>query len=155
MPIDDPSYSGSDPLAARLAALAYISSAVREFSEHELHELLHTSRKRNQMGRVTGLLLYGQMSFMQYLEGPCVPLKQIYASILRDPRHCNVIELFHEPVEAREFSDWAMAFTPLEAQRLLTEPGESLVQHLVRETAGRGSRARALLRTFWPRMTAR
>lgn len=94
-----------------LHAIVYVSSAVHVPSAAELERLLRRARERNAESEVTGLLLHHDGSFMQYIEGPRDALTVIFDIILKDPLHHRIIELMNEPVAAREFAGWSMAFS--------------------------------------------
>ena len=53
--------------------------------------------------------------FLQVLEGEHSTLTQLYARIRRDWRHTDCKALLAEPVAARMFPDWTMAYRPGEA----------------------------------------
>jgi len=91
-----------------LQLLLYVSSASHPLSTTELDALLAQSRNRNAQLGITGLLLYRDGNFMQAIEGPEESMRTVYASILRDPRHHDVISVIDMPVAARSFPDWAM-----------------------------------------------
>src|SRR5471030_38236 len=95
-----------------LNAIVYVSSAVQPVHRDDLDALLARARVRNLAEQVTGLLLYCEGSFIQYLEGPPAALLRIYASINKDPLHHGIIELLNDPVATREFDGWSMAYTP-------------------------------------------
>lgn len=76
----------------------------------QLDELLMQSRRNNLCYDLTGLLFYGDGSFMQLLEGPDEWVEEIYRRILRDPRHRNLLEIDYSLRSERQFSEWSMAF---------------------------------------------
>jgi hypothetical protein len=93
--------------------LAYVSSATILFSDTELEELLIKSRRRNEASGVTGMLLYRDGNFMQFLEGPREAVLDSMNRIKGDPRHRGVIVLLQETRPERDFSDWSMGFKKL------------------------------------------
>lgn len=102
--------------AASLVALVYKSTAIRVFTDAEIKELLNKARIRNKENNVSGILVYCDGFFLQYLEGPESNLAAIYNSIKKDNRHNNIRELSYKNIEKREFSNWCMAYsTKLEA----------------------------------------
>jgi hypothetical protein len=131
---------------AGLDAIVYVSSATRRLSEQDLQQLLECSRARNLREDITGLLLFCDGSFMQYIEGPREPLAQVYASICRDTRHHSLIELVNEPVGAREFAGWSMACASAQL-----EDFDSLLNSSWRDAAGAGAGGRPL-REVWSRL---
>jgi hypothetical protein len=98
-----------------LQALVYVSTASHQLSEAEISHLLDRARTRNAQEQVTGVLLYSHGNFMQYLEGPGAGVARVYEHIVADPLHHGIIELVREPIPAREFSDWTMAFRSISA----------------------------------------
>jgi len=50
-----------------MISLIYVSTADHLLSNEELLEILHISRKNNEVGPVTGMLLYKGGNFMQVL----------------------------------------------------------------------------------------
>ena len=61
-----------------LADLVYVSSASRLLNETQLRLLADDAAARNLECGVTGVLLYGDGSFFQYIEGPPASLEQVY-----------------------------------------------------------------------------
>ena len=102
-----------------LLCLIYVSSAHRRLREPELESLLSVSRARNLEDGLTGVLLYNDGNFMQYLEGPDTALRQTYKRICADPLHGNLIEILLEPITERSFATWAMGFTQPTTSELL------------------------------------
>jgi hypothetical protein len=98
-----------------LQALLYVSTAAHRLSAAELNHLVDRARTRNVHEQVTGVLLYSHGNFMQYLEGPAAGLATVYEAIKADPQHHCIIELMREPIAAREFADWTMAFRSVSA----------------------------------------
>jgi hypothetical protein len=98
-----------------LKALVYVSTAAHHLSEAEIGHLLDRARERNAKEQVTGVLLYSHGTFMQYLEGPRAGVARVYERIVADRLHHGIIELVREPIAAREFADWTMAFRSISA----------------------------------------
>ncbi len=99
-----------------LIQLIYFSTATRDFSDHELDELLEVARIRNEKLGVTGMLIYAEGTFMQVLEGEYSDVHYVYSSILKDPRNKDNIELSEKVISERTFSDWNMHFTRISAR---------------------------------------
>ena len=77
---------------AQLHALVYVSTARHRLSLDEIDHLLERARVRNEREGVTGVLLYNDGNFMQYLEGPAAGMSVVYAAIQRDALHAGLIE---------------------------------------------------------------
>jgi hypothetical protein len=90
--------------------LIYVSSAIELMTDEGLKKILHSSRKNNTAKNVTGMLLYGEGTFLQLLEGDEKDVTDIYAIIERDPRHVNLIKLITDDVDKRHFPSWSMGF---------------------------------------------
>ncbi len=91
----------------------YVSTATELFKDDELHQLLEASRRKNALLDITGLLLYKDGSFMQFLEGPKEPVLKLLSVIRDDPRHHSMIVILQEEHRGREFEAWSMAFERL------------------------------------------
>lgn len=106
-----------------LVQLVYVSTAKVPFSKTELLDLLHRSRTRNEALEITGLLLYKEGNFLQVLEGEPPVVEALFSRIQREPRHTGVIQLLSQPIKARDFPDWTMAFHDLDDPDLRFTPG--------------------------------
>ncbi|CAN5827842.1 hypothetical protein BH11PSE8_BH11PSE8_11730 [soil metagenome] len=94
----------------QLHAIVYVSSAVRLLGPEDIERLLVRARRRNATEGITGLLLYADGAFMQYIEGPRARLMKVYDIITADALHTGLTLLMDEDTGAREFADWAMGY---------------------------------------------
>lgn len=103
---------------SKLYNLAYISKNTIKGSSDEIQEeirkILASARKNNPALGVTGALLYSGGYFCQVIEGSEEVLEELFENIQMDNRHGDVTVLHFEPIEARGFSDWAMALAGVE-----------------------------------------
>jgi hypothetical protein len=99
--------------------LVYISTAYRLMNQDELLDILVVSRKNNQKNKLTGMLLYGEGTFIQVLEGDESTLEKTYKTIEADGRHKNVIKMAEGVIEKPNFPDWSMGFKSASAQDLV------------------------------------
>ena len=83
--------------------MVYASTAVGSWSDTELEELLVQARRDNERLGVTGMLLYSEGSFIQFLEGEKKTVMMMYDKILKDPRHRNAIKLWKAPFHREIF----------------------------------------------------
>ena len=75
----------------------------------ELGTLFAAARSNNKKQQITGaLLIYGDW-FAQVLEGAEAPVRALFATIERDPRHENISVIQSGLAGERLFSRWAMA----------------------------------------------
>lgn len=93
--------------------IVYQSYAVGQPTTSDLKILLTQSRANNSRLNITGLLLYGNGSFLQVLEGEKQAVHYIYARIQADSRHTRVIMLADGSIARRVFQDWSMGFQVL------------------------------------------
>ncbi len=108
-----------------LASLVYVSNACYEMSDNDLLDILETARKFNKIRKITGLLLYRDGFFIQALEGDFNKIGELFDLICQDRRHTCVIKLYHEAIEERRFSQWAMGFASPDFMQLKEIPGFS------------------------------
>jgi uncharacterized membrane protein (DUF373 family) len=90
--------------------ISYISSATEPWSTQELLRLLQQCRENNAGNGVTGMLLYGNATFLQVLEGEEKVINDLVDKIRTDPRHTNVQILHRRTIQRRQYSDWSMGF---------------------------------------------
>ncbi len=101
---------GSDVLQqqAGLATLAYRSRATEPFSEEQLEQLLISSQTNNHKSGLTGLLLYDQGRFFQWIEGQPDQLADVWDAIQKDTRHTDIELMGQQAIPLRFFGDWDM-----------------------------------------------
>ena len=90
--------------------IIYMSRAVAPMSDHQLAHLLQQAREGNRQRNITGALVYGDGQFMQIIESEEAHLAQLYAHLLSDPRHGNIVKLADKQLAQRSFSEWSMGF---------------------------------------------
>jgi hypothetical protein len=98
--------------------LSYISSVSHPLSTEELVDLLQKCLTNNQRDGVTGMLLYGNDTFLQTLEGEEETVDRLYEKILQDPLHSHVKSLTRKTIENRQYSDWSMGFNRISDEEL-------------------------------------
>jgi hypothetical protein len=96
-----------------LYQLIYHSIASAEFGVDESLKMLFDARIANSKRDITGMLLYHKGQFLQVLEGDQAVLANLREKIFDDPRHHSVELLACEPIAARSFQSWSMAFANL------------------------------------------
>lgn len=98
--------------------LSYVSSAATEMSPSELLKLLQQCLKNNPPLGVTGMLLYGNGTFLQTIEGDDAVIDQLVDRIAKDPRHTKLQFFSRKPIERRQYSEWSMGFKRISDQEL-------------------------------------
>jgi hypothetical protein len=136
-----------------LFCLVYTSSATRLLTEPELERLLTDARRRNWSLGVTGVLLYDDGNFFQYIEGQPDALAQVYERIRRSSQHHNLIELVQQPVQKREFLNWDMGLCRVTSSELLCLSSARCTSGLLNAQSKGASRSEglSLLVDFWLR----
>ncbi|MGB5835377.1 MAG: BLUF domain-containing protein [Thiohalocapsa sp.] len=90
--------------------VSYVSSTGNPISAEQLLTLLMQCRKNNDDQGVTGMLLYGNGTFLQAIEGEEQIIDDLVEKIWADPRHENIKLLSRRSISRREYADWTMAF---------------------------------------------
>jgi hypothetical protein len=98
--------------------LSYVSSAATEMSPSELLKLLQQCLKNNPPLGVTGMLLYGNETFLQTIEGDDAVIDRLVEKIAKDPRHTRLQFFSRKQIERRRYSEWSMGFKRISDQEL-------------------------------------
>jgi hypothetical protein len=104
---------------------AYVSRAAEAVTPESLLALMQQCLSNNEASGVTGMLLYGNGTFLQVLEAEEAVLNTVVEKIEKDPRHSKIHFLYRKPVENRQYSDWSMGFRRVSAQGLNNGAGLS------------------------------
>ena len=108
-----PRYNGgrddSDP-GASMIQICYISQATAPMNSEALLSLLMQCRRNNVAREVTGMLLYGNGTFLQVIEGDDQVVDDLVELIGKDPRHTSVKLLSRRAINTRQYADWSMGF---------------------------------------------
>jgi len=98
-------------------------------SQDDLEEILRTSRKNNARLGITGMLLYGNKTFVQILEGEEKAVSELVEKIKRDSRHADFQVLKKKTIDRREYADWSMEFKRVSGEDFQSVKGlENLVE---------------------------
>ncbi|MFN3338567.1 MAG: BLUF domain-containing protein [Dietzia sp.] len=108
MSLDTESPTLPGPL--ELKYLVYTSVPVRKMLPGDLESILFTSRERNRAAGITGVLLFRNNCFIQFLEGPPAAIDELMTRIASDDRHSRVRVVLTESAAERSFADWKMGF---------------------------------------------
>lgn len=96
--------------------LLYASTAVERMEDEQLESLLEVSRRNNAAINVSGMLLYYDGSFIQFIEGEKADVIDLFERITQDPRHFGVFVLDQGEADRRALPEWKMGYTPLSAE---------------------------------------
>lgn len=100
-----------------LKYISYVSEQSHTLSETNIEELLKKSRVRNSIRGITGVLIYFEGVFTQFLEGPEIEVDKLYKKISSDKRHRNLRKLFSGNTEDRYYRDWSMAYKTIDQDK--------------------------------------
>lgn len=89
--------------------LIYLSRANSEFSQSDIDDLVDKANLKNKALGISGILIYRDGYFVQFIEGPIDNISQLYSSIQSDPRH-EIFSLIYqrEGNFPKFFEDWQM-----------------------------------------------
>lgn len=88
--------------------LIYVSEQAYPMTELDLRSILDKAVQFNRTVGVTGLLLFRDGIFVQFLEGLPENVEKVMEKILEDRRHKNVEVLVRSPATERVFPQWFM-----------------------------------------------
>jgi hypothetical protein len=92
-----------------LSQLVYVSNRKANCTIAEIENILKSCKKHNAPRDITGVLLYSQTKFIQYLEGDAKEILALYERIKEDPRHERTVMVSYGPIKERLFPSWQMA----------------------------------------------
>lgn len=93
-----------------LIRLVYVSTAQDGVDLNEFKRILLQAQTNNQRRDLTGMLAFNSKIFLQALEGARDQVNELYARLMRDPRHHTVTMLNYKEIEERHWSNWSMGF---------------------------------------------
>ena len=95
-----------------LIQLIYTSRLIDNGS-NVIAAILQTSRRKNKLHNITGMLLCANNGVLQVLEGEDACVSELYRSIELDKRHNDIFLLSKTEVTKRQFASWDMGFRRL------------------------------------------
>ena len=128
--------------------LLYASGVSDLFVADDIASILETSRRRNAENGISGLLLYCDGVFIQFLEGKRDTVQELSKRIGRDPRHRNMMVMLERDAEERAFAAWSMGFRTLDKN----VPAEADAFRLSRDAVSgrmRGAEADLIMETIF------
>lgn len=90
--------------------ISYLSRTAAPLTAGDLLSLLQQCQTNNAAQGITGMLFYGNRTFLQVVEGEAAAVDALVGKIARDPRHEDIRILGRKTVEHREYGDWSMGF---------------------------------------------
>lgn len=102
-----------DTDSGELYRLMYVSTSSSFLTDAEVDALLAQSRRNNEAAGISGLLIYVEGHFLQYIEGRPGDIAALTERIEADPRHHGILRLLEGPSRNRAFPDWSMGYRRL------------------------------------------
>lgn len=97
-----------------LSKLIYVSKRKENCTEEEIEKILDACKRNNSNEDITGVLLYSDDKFVQYLEGEYKKIFELYDKIKEDNRHEKVRLITSGPVKEKTFPSWHMGAKKLD-----------------------------------------
>ncbi len=93
-----------------LKKVEYYSVAADGLTADAIIKMGSDASTNNSRLGVTGWLTFDGTCFFQYIEGEAAVIDQLYAVILADPRHHDIVTLASAAIDQRLFDGWSMHF---------------------------------------------
>lgn len=103
--------------------VTYLSRSAESLSADALLALLSQCHRNNTARGLTGMLLFGNGTFLQAIEGDEAAVDALLHKIADDPRHTALKVLRREAITTRQFADWSMGFERVTDGTLASTPG--------------------------------
>lgn len=84
----------------------------------DLTDILNEAQQHNAIHGICGVLFYGNDYFFQCLEGEKQVVDALYAKIVKDPRHKNIVTLSYESIKDPRFNNWNLKYV-LQEEKVL------------------------------------
>ena len=91
-----------------LVRLLYVSRALDPDASAATDAILAVAREHTMANGITGILCYGGGIYLQAIEGGRNQVNNLYAQIVSDKRHTDVVLLNYEEIAERRFGGWTM-----------------------------------------------
>lgn len=102
-----------------LRSVLYVSRAVGNPDDDEVYALYDEATRLNALERVTGVLIYDGVHYLQLLEGYPPAIGDLLERLARDKRHCDFRVLDDRMVEERGCPGWHMRLVRIARAHLL------------------------------------
>lgn len=102
-----------------LCHVVYCSRAASGVDEVEVGRIVAAAQRHNPAHGITGMLVFANGVFFQWIEGPRAAIESLMAILHRDSRHHDIVSLDQaEETRERVYPDWDME--PIGAEDLRT-----------------------------------
>lgn len=96
-----------------LVRLMYASHLAAQAPDDVIHSIMCQSHANNPRLGITGVLCHSDQAFMQVIEGGRERVNTLYAKIMQDSRHIDVMLLHYEEITERKYAGWTMGHANL------------------------------------------
>ena len=137
-----------------LKRIKYISRFAKQLSSQEIDELAAAAAEKNAQNDITGALMASGGIFFQVIEGPPEAIDSLWNSLLKDPRHKDLLLLKSEEGEMeRLFPEWRMKKIDLDRNAdIRNEPLKAMLQTVLRQSLMIYELTAVLERAAWAEM---
>ena len=91
-------------------AISYVSTAHKDLQEQEVDDIMNKTNKFNKAQNISGILLYNERNFFQLLEGEKKTVEDLYAKIIKDSRHDNIIKFLDKKASKPPYDGYLTDF---------------------------------------------
>jgi hypothetical protein len=102
--------------------VTYLSQVSEPLSADGLLGLLNQCHRNNTAKGLTGMLLFGNGTFLQSIEGEAKVVDPLIERISKDPRHRDIKIVRRDEITERQYSDWSMGFERVTESTLAAIP---------------------------------
>lgn len=137
-----------------LSHLVYVSTRKPSCTSGEIEKILDSCKKNNSNMNITGVLLYSDAKFIQYLEGDSKEIIGLYDKIKGDNRHEKAIMISYGPIKEKTFPSWHMATKQVSQKDVefrtdITSQDKEIFRHVLNGNEQEGTKVLALLKKFF------
>ncbi len=137
-----------------LAHLAYVSARKNNCTEEEIEKILISCKKNNPPLDITGVLLYSENKFIQYVEGESTSLMTLYDKIKKDVRHEKAVMISYSPISSRIFPSWHMGSRKIASNEIgfltdITDSDKDVFEKIMNDKEAEGAKVQSLLMKFF------
>jgi adenylate cyclase len=137
-----------------LKRLKYISRFAKPLSSADVDEIARVAAENNSGKDITGVLMASGGIFFQVIEGPAGAIDELWSSLIKDPRHSDILLLKSEEGDfQRLFPEWRMKKIDLDRNAdIRNEPLKAILQTVLRQSIMIQELTSVLERASWAEM---
>ncbi len=137
-----------------LSHLVYVSTRTPICTDAEIQKILASCTKNNSSLDITGVLLYSNTNFVQYIEGEYQGIISLYDKIKNDDRHKSAVLISSAPINERSFPSWQMGSkkidtSTIEFQTTMHDADKKIFNEILAGKNQEGNKALLLIKKFF------